>query len=154
MEEIKYYYFAYGGNTNNDHINKNYPNIKFYSIGILYDYKLVFRKSLDSLNMENAYCDIDKEKYKEVNGVIYELTSNDIKKLDIQEHTGVLYKRKLFEVKSLNNNELIKCYTYIMINKDLPYSKPTDRYYKIVLDGYKYYKLTLSQLHNAYYNIS
>ena len=154
MEEIKYYYFAYGYNTNNDHININYPNIKFYSIGILYDYKLVFRKTLDSLNIENAYCDIEKEKYKEVNGVIYEISLKDMKKLDIQEHTGVLYKRKLFEIKSLNNNDLIKCYSYIMINKDLPYSKPTDRYYKVVLDGYKYHKLSLSQLHNAYHDIS
>jgi len=153
MEEKKYYYFAYGGNTNKDHINNSYPDIKFYSIGILYDYKLIFRKSLDSLNIENAYCDIEKDVNKETYGVIYELSLEDIKRLDIQEYNGILYKRKSLEIKSLNNNEMIKCYTYIMINKDLPHLKPADRYYKIVLDGYKFYKLPLSQLYNALYDI-
>ena len=148
MNEIKNYYFAYGGNTNNYHMSNSYSNSKIYSIGLLNDYKLVFRKSLDSLNLENVYCDIDYEKYKSVFGVIYELSLDDINKLDKQEYNGILYNRILVDI-HLSNNQIIKCFTYIMINKDMLYSKPSDRYYKIVIDGYRYHKLPLSQIYNA-----
>ena len=164
MNEIKYYYFAYGGNTNNNHMSRSYPNHKIYSLGILNDYKLVFRKSLNNLNLENAYCDIDYQENKSVYGIIYELSLDDINKLDDQEYNGILYKRILVDIHIFNNqiiqchtekrynvsNQIdLRCYTYIMINKDMPYSKPNDRYYKVVIDGYNYHKLPLSQVYNA-----
>jgi hypothetical protein len=148
MNEIKYYYFAYGGNTNNNHMTTSYPNSKFFSIGLLYNYKLAFRKSLNNLNLENAYCDIDYQENKTVYGIIYELSLDDINKLDDQEYNGILYKRISIDIQLLNH-QIIKCYTYIMINKDMPYSKPNDRYYKVVIDGYNYHNLPLSQIYNA-----
>jgi len=141
-------YFAYGGNTNRKHISKYYPNIKFFSRGKLHNYKVVFRKVSSDLQMENSYCDIDECNKSCVEGVIYTVEKEDILKLDKQEKEGVLYKRILVSIEDEFNN-IINCYTYIMINKENPYGHPSVRYYRIVLDGYSEYGLNISQLIDA-----
>ena len=51
------YYFAYGGNTNSNHMKKKYPSSKYYGVGICKKKRLVFRKSPYSFT-ECSYCDI------------------------------------------------------------------------------------------------
>ena len=160
MDNKKYYYFAYGGNTNNNHMTRSYKDHKIFSIGLLKDYKLVFRKSLEGLKLENAYCDIDYKENEQVYGVIYELSYDDIIKLDKQEMNGVFYDRILVNVNIVDikcekklYEPVFECITYIMKHKDKPYAIPSQRYYEVVIDGYLFHGLPLKQIYDAVINI-
>ncbi len=139
------YYFAYGGNTNPYFISSQYPNIKFISKGKLKGYRLVFRETSLNLTPEDSYCDIEKDPKMITYGVVYEVEEEDMKKFDVQE---IIYKRVEVEVVDEFNNKL-KCITYIMLEEFNDYKLPTARYYKVVLTGYKHYKLPVMQFLRA-----
>jgi gamma-glutamylcyclotransferase (GGCT)/AIG2-like uncharacterized protein YtfP len=141
------YYFAYGGNCNKIHITKHYPNIQFVDVGILSDYKVIFRdtepfKQVNSSlnNIESAYCDIIKCKDNVVYGILYKIDDDSKRRFDIQEKVPDLYVIK--EVKITLKSEEIKAFTYVMREDiECKIGIPTERYYNIVKNGYQIYNI-------------
>lgn len=133
------YYFAYGGNTNPIHMNRKYPNALVIGVVCIPNFKLVFQ-STDwyTGDVEQAYCNIIPDNSNSVCGVLYKISEEEERLLDIQECVPFLY-RKIYIPE-------IHAYTYIMNTDYCIESVPTSRYYKVVSYGYKYHKLPFSQI--------
>ena len=136
------YYFAYGGNTNPIHMNREYPNAEIIEIACLPDFKLIFQSTdwYDLHTVEQSYCNIIPKENSNVYGVVYKLTQEEEQKLDTQEHVPYLYKK--IDISVSNRN----VYTYVMNTSDRTERMPTSRYYKVVSYGYTYHKLPFSQI--------
>jgi len=144
-------YFAYGGNTNKNHMTKHYPDVTFVSKGILKGYKIIFRdtqpfkeKNTSLSNLESAYCDIIKSKDDSVEGVLYKLDNKSKEKLDNQEKVPLLYLIKEVEVETEVESkvEKINVFTYVMREDiECKIGIPSERYYNIVKNGYQMYNL-------------
>jgi len=139
------YYFAYGGNTNPIHMNRTYPNSKLIGVTYLPNYRLVFQSTEwysqlypNNTSIEQSYCNIIPDKSTRVFGVLYDCPEEDIQKLDVQERYPNLYTK----VKIPNLN----AFTYIMNTDNCIEQTPTERYFNVVLYGYKAYNLPISQL--------
>lgn len=149
------FYFAYGGNTNPNHMNRSYPDAKFYDVGHVDGFQLVFRTHNFS-NLEESYCDIFdvstqhsadcKLPEAKVYGVVYSVSEKCIEKLDTQE---IMYTKIEVPVALENIGTTVNCFTYQMIDQSLDLCKPSSRYFKVVSAGYKHYKIPMIQLRNA-----
>ena len=141
MYAINKYYFAYGGNTNPIHMTRSYPNAKVIGNAHISGFKILFQsthwcKMEDTL--EDAYCNMIECENSSVHGVLYELTEEDMFRLDKQERVPFLYIK-------INLPE-INAFTYVMNTKEQTEKQPTNRYYNVVLYGYTHYNLPLSQI--------
>ncbi len=138
------YYFAYGGNTNPNHMRRSYPNAKYVGKACLPNFKVIFQSTdwytnTHSTNLiEDAYCNIIYNAGGSVYGILYELSEEDIVKLDAQERVPCLYTK--YAIPELN------AFTYVMNTDNYRESIPSLRYYNVVSYGYKYYELPLSQI--------
>jgi len=86
------YYFAYGSNMDEKQMLERCPNIKYYGKGYLPDYKLAFTRK--SIKWDGAVADILVSPGDIVWGLIYAITEEDLKKLDVFEGHPTRYKRK------------------------------------------------------------
>ncbi len=139
------YYFAYGGNTNPNHMNREYPNAIFVCTGVLKNYQLCFRTH-DYIG-EISYCDIFSAPDCDVNvyGVVYKMSTDDILRLNHQEK---MYKQINVKIE-ITDHDGLECTTYQMIDQSKDFACPTQRYFSVVSRGYKHYNIPIRQLRNA-----
>ena len=159
------FYFAYGGNTNPNHMARSYPDAVAVGVGYVKGFQLVFRTH-NFPELEASYCDIfevqpnndDWNIYDpKVYGVVYSMPDNCVKKLDSQELMYTKIKIPVWiqsdQETKVNEakvpSEPVECFTYQMIDQTLDLCKPTCRYFKVVSTGYKHYNLPMTQLRNA-----
>jgi len=119
------YYFAYGSNLDKNQMKARVGDWKNSYKGILEGYRLTF----DS----RGKADIIEDKNGKVFGVVYELTEEQLNKLDIFE--GIrnnIYKRHPVKVKV--NNITIDAITYIRVIKT-PFSPPDKNYLNKIIGG-------------------
>ena len=132
------YYFAYGANTNIDNMGYRCPQAINLGKLILPDYRLVFRGVADI------------ERYKSgssVEGVLWEITEDWERALDIFEGFPHLYRKELFTAQNKSNGEVMDIMYYKMNSNDL--SKPTAGYYSTIYQGYKDNGLDIKFLNQA-----
>jgi len=120
---MKKLYFAYGSNLNLKQMRQRCPDSKVYSAAILKDYSLVFR----------GVADIVKEKKQKVQGILFEVSKNDIVKLDAYEGYPMLYKRIKIVV-NIGNKE-VEAFAYKMVN-GYSFELPDKGYFDIIYEGY------------------
>jgi len=131
------YYFAYGSNMDENRINNRVGFYKIIGTGVLKNYTLVFNK-ISKDNPSKGYANIIPKDNCLVEGIIYEINSDGIKKLDKKEGFPSHYERK--KMKILHDSEYIICEVYIanknMVNNNL---KPTRDYLAHILEGKNYF---------------
>tara|TARA_Y100000816_G_scaffold274024_1_gene240906 strand:+ start:313 stop:714 length:402 start_codon:yes stop_codon:yes gene_type:complete len=128
-------YFAYGSNLNHFQMKRRCKDSVFLKKINLKSFKLTFRSKYRA-------ADIEKKKNSIVQGGLFEISKSDEKKLDIYEDFPNLYKKFYF----YHNGK--KVMTYTMINKT-PFRFPTERYLRVVKQGYKDCRLDKKLLKKA-----
>lgn len=134
---MRYYYFAYGMNTNRENMSRRCPSAQCLGPVILPSYQLKFRQ----------HADIEPCQTKQVVGVLWDISEEDLNNLDALEGYPIYYTRK--NVKVLYNNLLIDCLVYIM--NDQSYELPPGQgYLDLCINGYEKNKIPISQIEEAY----
>ena len=128
-------YFAYGSNLNHFQMKRRCKDSIFLKKINLKSYKLTFRSKYRA-------ADIEQKKNSIVPGGLFEISKSDEKKLDIYEDFPNLYKKFYFYHYGK------KVMTYTMVNKT-PFRFPTERYLRVVEQGYKDCRLDKSLLKKA-----
>jgi gamma-glutamylcyclotransferase (GGCT)/AIG2-like uncharacterized protein YtfP len=116
-------YFAYGSNLNHFQMKRRCKDSAFLKKINLKDFRLTFRSKFRA-------ADIEPKKNSIVPGGLFEISKSDEKKLDIYEDYPVLYTKYYFYYYGK------RVMTYTMVKKS-PFMYPTDKYLKIVNQGYK-----------------
>tara|TARA_Y100001935_G_scaffold249246_1_gene247528 strand:+ start:487 stop:888 length:402 start_codon:yes stop_codon:yes gene_type:complete len=128
-------YFAYGSNLNHFQMKRRCKDSEFLKKINLKNFKLTFRSKYRA-------ADIEPKKNSIVTGGLFEISKSDEKKLDIYEDFPTLYKKFYFYHYGK------KVMTYTMVNKT-PFRFPTDRYLRVVQQGYKDCRLDKKLLKKA-----
>tara|TARA_B100001057_G_scaffold211165_2_gene211651 strand:- start:1882 stop:2283 length:402 start_codon:yes stop_codon:yes gene_type:complete len=128
-------YFAYGSNLNHFQMKRRCKDSEFLKKINLKNFKLTFRSKYRA-------ADIEPKKNSIVTGGLFEISKSDEKKLDIYEDFPTLYKKFYFYHYGK------KVMTYTMVNKT-PFKFPTDRYLRVVQQGYKDCRLDKKLLKKA-----
>ena len=128
-------YFAYGSNLHHFQMKRRCKDSVFLKKIGLNDFRLTFRSKYRA-------ADIEPSKNSFVPGGLFEISKSDEKKLDIYEDFPNLYKKFYF----YHNGK--KVMTYTMVNKT-PFRFPTERYLRVVKQGYKDCRLDKKLLKKA-----
>ena len=128
-------YFAYGSNLNHFQMKRRCKDSVFLKKINLKSFKLTFRSKYRA-------ADIEKKKNSIVQGGLFEISKSDEKKLDIYEDFPNLYKKFYFYHYGK------KVMTYTMVNKT-PFRFPTERYLRVIEQGYKDCRLDKNLLKKA-----
>ncbi len=128
-------YFAYGSNLNHFQMKRRCKDSVFLKKINLKNFKLTFRSKYRA-------ADIEPKKNSIVTGGLFEISKSDEKKLDIYEDFPTLYKKFYFYHYGK------KVMTYTMVNKT-SFRFPTDRYLRVVQQGYKDCRLDKKLLKKA-----
>lgn len=129
------YYMAYGSNMNIDNMMIRCPFAEFVGWQYLYGYRLMF----------NHYATIVKNKNSVVPVLIWEITDDDEKKLDIYECYPTLYHKET--IKCLIEGEWTDVMVYVM-NNFIP-APPTKQYFNYILSAYRTFSLPADYLKDA-----
>ena len=128
-------YFAYGANTNINNMKGRCPNSKKLTSLVLPDYRLVFR----------GVADIEHAPYNEVQGVLWWITEQCEKSLDIYEGFPTLYRKETFAIKVDDKIEDVMFYTMNRSN----YNLPSESYFRCIEEGYIQNKLPTGGLYDS-----
>ena len=128
-------YFAYGSNLNHFQMKRRCKDSVFLKKINLKNFKLTFRSKYRA-------ADIEPKKNSIVTGGLFRISKSDEKKLDIYEDFPTLYKKFYFYHYGK------KVMTYTMVNKT-PFRFPTNRYLRVVKQGYKDCRLDKKLLKKA-----
>jgi len=97
------WYFAYGSNMNFDRMRERILREPIAKAGWLVGYCLLFNK-VASKKSGVGYANIKENKDENVYGVLYDVTQDEIAKLDGFEGVPRHYEKKEMEIKSGNGN--------------------------------------------------
>ena len=123
------YYIAYGSNLNIRQMTFRCPGAIISGTSEIDDYRLLFKGS-----KTGAYLTVEPCKGKKVPVVVWSVTEEDIRRLDIYEGYPTFYYRK--EMKVSVNGKRVTAFIYIM-HEDRPLAVTSDRYFNICLEGYE-----------------
>lgn len=128
-------YIAYGSNMNVEQMSRRCPNAKPIGKTVLQNYKLVFK----------GVADIEKNESEEVPVVVWEITKECEKALDIYEGYPRLYRKEYVQIEIDGKTELAMVYV-------MNYSKgakPSEYYYNVIKQGYKDFDINTAPLEKA-----
>ena len=121
----KKYYFAYGSNTNLKQMAHRCPRAATVGAVALPDYTLIF----------NGVASIKKRNGSAVDGLLWEITPNCERSLDIYEGYPRLYTKRTVTV-CANDGTKYKAMVYIMTPEYDSPRLPDDRYYAGIYEGF------------------
>lgn len=131
MKVIKY--FAYGSNMDPDRMRERGVNFLSRKKGILHGWRLEFNK-VASDNQKKGYANIVEDRNSTVEGCLYEIEENDLKRLDKYEGFPDHYNRYEIEVETPEGK--VRAITYIAHpNKIKEGLKPDNDYLEHLLKG-------------------
>ena len=129
-------YFAYGMNTNREEMAYRCPTAIPLGKAILPGYRFEFK----------SFATIVPSPKESVEGVLWTITEQDEKSLDILEGYPDFYDKK--NVSVIHNDLTYIAMTYIMGPREQGYA-PSDGYYSMVSEGYQSFGLSQRQLLDA-----
>jgi gamma-glutamylcyclotransferase (GGCT)/AIG2-like uncharacterized protein YtfP len=141
------FYFAYGGNTNPNHIARSYPNIKVIGVFILKNFELVSRQIPTNANKnttckENVFYDVQDHNEQQVEGVVYQINQHELEAFDKQEQLNIIYERQAITLYDKNDEKhCLKAWIYKMIDQTQPLAEPSQRYANVVNVGYQHHQI-------------
>ena len=136
-------YFAYASNLLLAQIQIRCPDYKVLGTASLGNYRVVCNKKAS--NGFDFYAGIIKSPGEEVFGALYQLTANDLARLDKSEGcydgTAHYYRdENAFYVKDRSTGELVNAFTYFVAKPVTP-QKPTTEYAKKIFQGCRDHRL-------------
>lgn len=134
-------YVAYGSNLNLKQMERRCPNSTIYAVGELNNWELVYRGS-----KTGAHATIVRKRGSTVPVLVWSITSEDEKKLDMYEGYPVYYTKRNVMVNIDNAKK--KAMVYIMNDNALP-GIPSDSYIKVIAYGYIDNNFDLKILRNS-----
>lgn len=136
-------YGAYGSNMNLKQMSDRCAKAMVVGTGILEGYKLTFR------GRYKGVANIEPCKGRTVPIVLWEITQDCEKALDLYEGYPSLYIKKEVEVKV--KDKLIKAMVYVMTSEYTNMAAaPTEYYFNIIARGYSDNEVDLKSLQIAY----
>lgn len=129
-------YFAYASNLSKEYMMSRCPDAIPIKKAHLEGFSLTF----------NELADIIENKGEKVEGALYVISKEELEILDTLEGYPDLYDRIIVEVKDDKNNTY-EAIAYTMIEKDIV--SPPEKYYNILLEGYKDWDLAVENLERA-----
>ncbi len=129
-------YFAYGSNMDGEQMQSRTPGARVIGIGTLPHYALVFTRWSRSWN--SATADILPEKGKQVCGVLYDLTPEDLKRMDKFADYPNSYVRQDVTVES--DGEKLPALTYVAVRQGV--FLPSKAYIGKMIQGAENHKIS------------
>lgn len=142
MSERKIY-LAYGSNLNLKQMSQRCPTAKVIGTTELKDHTLMFKGSFGNARATIAPC-----KDKSVPVVLWNITAEDEKRLDIYEGYPKDYSKKTVKVKF--RRKTVDALVYVM-NDGFDFNPPSVYHYETIRNGYKNNNLNISRLEEAYF---
>ena len=140
-------YFAYGSNINLDQMERRCPNAQVVGPVVLENYKLLFRS-----NTRNAgVATIRPNKGRKVHGLLWKITPECEKSLDIYEGYPRLYEKEDMTVRDSSGQEFTVM-AYVMTDMCKEPAIPSDHYYRGIETGYRQNGLPVPTLKKAWDN--
>lgn len=133
MEEKRYldlYYAAYGSNLNLTDMKERCPNAKYCMNGTLKDHELLFCGS----SSNNGLLTVCPKENESVQVGLFQISEDDLHKLDVYEDYPGLYSRKIFDV-LVEDGSTVQAIFYVM-NEGFSCSDPMTSYYNTCIQGY------------------
>lgn len=121
------------------------PGSKFIGLAILDEYCLIY----DGFSMEwgGAVANIVSSRQDEVWGGLFEITEEDLAKLDTHEGYPKYYNRSLFNVLRPGKKEKIQAWAYY--RQEHPTGIPSRRYLEAVIRGARDCRLPEDYIHSV-----
>lgn len=127
------YYFAYGSNLNRKQMAERCPGNKPRLSVVLPNYKLIFTGW--SRQWKGGTASIKPFKGEKVVGAVYEISENDLRKLDRFEDYPTTYNR-LNVIIWTDEGDSMEAVTYIK-KEQSPETKPSLEYLAAIRQGYR-----------------
>lgn len=127
------YYFAYGSNLSKKQMKERCPNSKPVAIVTLHHYKLVFVGW--SRQWRGGVASIKPFRGEKVLGAIYEISEEDLRRLDKYEGAPDAYARMKIAVTN-DFGEQIEAITYVKAGR-VEEAQPSKEYLSAIQQGYR-----------------
>lgn len=124
-------YYAYGSNINARQIKERCPSAHFKFSAILHGYRFTF--PIKSERWSGGVAGIIEQKGEKVLGVVYEISDNDLLKLD--EFESHYYRKKISVM--LEGGSILDTWTYFPNLVDDKFYPPTKEYLHVLIEGAK-----------------
>lgn len=134
-------YFAYGMNTNSYEMAFRCPQAQSLGRAILMDHEFRF----------SQHADIVEQPGMEVHGVLWDITPECLRSLDLLEGYPNYYERKMVDV--IVNDVVVTAVTYYMTGQrnDM---EPSKEYLNMLYEGYDEHNVDTAQIRDALHYIS
>jgi hypothetical protein len=132
------FYFSYGSFLDIQTLKKHAPSAKFISKAILPNYEVQF--NFLSKTYSGGVTGVEPAPGKSAQGVIYDITEDDLLKLDKVEgvQQGIYFRHKILVLDELG--KIVEAETYRTTEPKGPF-KPRKRYLRLMLKGAKQHSL-------------
>ena len=134
-------YFAYGMNTNLDSMSHRCPTAVSLGPAYIKNFEFVFRTHADIQESHGSIC----------YGVLWDITKDDLRALDLLEGYPYYYNR--FRVRVNMDDRFVYALTYQM-NDQSYIQEPGSGYLEMVQEGYEQNGVPTTQITEAINNIS
>ena len=138
-------YFAYSNNINFDSMIYCCPTASAVGTAVLEGYELLFRSSTG----KNGIATIAPHEGGKVHGLVWKISPDDERSLDIDRTHRHLYEKQEVTVRGRNGREFTAT-TYEMTNLWLEPAVPAKAYYDSILEGYRQNGLPVAALKRAW----
>lgn len=138
-------YFAYGSNINLDQMAHRCPNAQVVGPVVLEDYKLLFRSNSN----RNGVATIRPHKGRKVHGLLWKITPECERALDVYEGFPRLYNKQDVIVRD-NSGREITVMAYVMTDLCKEPAMPSSYYYNGIMAGYRQNGLPVSALRRVW----
>jgi gamma-glutamylcyclotransferase (GGCT)/AIG2-like uncharacterized protein YtfP len=133
---MKYFYAAYGMNTNLDEMSRRCPTAVCLGPAQIHNYEFVFRTHADIQHKQGAKCDI----------VLWKIDNACLKALDALEGYPYYYTRSKIRVHT--GDRTVKALVYQMNDQSL-IQEPSAGYLQTVTEGYQQNGVPTTQIDHA-----
>ena len=127
------YYFAYGSNLSKKQMAERCPDSKPKFSAVLPNYRLIF--TVWSRQWKGGVASAKPFRGEKVKGAVYEISENDLKKLDRFEDYPVTYNR-LNVIVWTDEGDSAEAVTYIKKEQSQE-TKPSLEYLAVIRQGYR-----------------
>ena len=138
-------YFAYSNNINFDQMIWCCPSAEPVGTAVLEDYELLFRSSTG----RNGIATIAPHKGGKVHGLLWKVSLEDEKALDIDRTHRHLYEKQVVTVRDRAGRKFTAA-AYEAANIWLEPAVPAKAYYDSILEGYRQNSLPVAALKRAW----
>ena len=128
-------YFAYGSNIDENRMQERCPKSRLVGKARLEGYKISFSRYSGKWN--GGVADIIEAENSHVWGILYEITEDDLARLDkFEGHPNIYIRKKVIVID--DNDQEIEAFAYEVVDKK-DYIPPSPKYLSMLKSGaYKY----------------